>query len=139
MDSLSRPVENIAAWLYRVARNQIIKHGAKKREEAYPAWQSDEYDDIVLQDFAEILFDGAASPETEYLYSLVWSELDAALAELPAEQRDVFEKTELLGLSVKETAEAAGVPLNTVLSRKRYAVCHLRKRLRDLYLEVITE
>ncbi|MDR1357032.1 MAG: RNA polymerase sigma factor [Tannerellaceae bacterium] len=136
MDSLSRPVENIAAWLYCVARNQIINSGVKKREEAYPVWQGD--DDAMLEDLAEIMFDSDASPEVEYLHSLVWSELDAALAELPAAQRDVFEKTELRGLSVKETAEATGVAVNTVLSRKRYAVLYLRERLRGLYMEVIT-
>jgi RNA polymerase sigma factor (sigma-70 family) len=139
MDSLSRPVENVAAWLYRVARNQIINHGMKKREEASPVWQSDDDDDIVPQDFAEILFGNDLSPETEYLRSLVWDELDAALASLPEEQRDVFEKTELSGMSVKEVAEETGVPLNTVLSRKRYAVLYLREQLRNLYLEVITE
>jgi RNA polymerase sigma factor (sigma-70 family) len=139
MDSLSRPVENVAAWLYRVARNQIINHGMKKREETPPVWQSDEDDDVVPQDFAEILFDSDVSPETEYLRSLVWDELNAALAALPDEQRDVFEKTELFGMSMKDVAEEVGIPLNTALSRKRYAVLYLRERLRDLYLDVITE
>jgi RNA polymerase sigma factor (sigma-70 family) len=139
MDSLSRPVENVAAWLYRVARNQIINHGMKKREESPPVWQSDEDDDVVPQEFAEILFGSDVSPETEYLRSLVWDELDAALAVLPDEQRDVFEKTELSGMSMKEVAEEAGIPLNTALSRKRYAILYLRERLRDLYLEIIAE
>jgi RNA polymerase sigma factor (sigma-70 family) len=139
MDSLARPVENAAAWLYRVAKNQIINRGVKKHEEVYSVWKNDEAGEMVCQDLAEILFDNDASPDIEYLHSLVWNELETALAELPAEQREVFEKTELFGLSVKETAAATGVPVNTVLSRKHYAILYLRERLRDLYLEVITE
>ncbi|MDR1459041.1 MAG: sigma-70 family RNA polymerase sigma factor, partial [Bacteroidales bacterium] len=132
--------ENVAAWLYRVARNQIINWKTKKREESYPIiWQGDEDDDKVLSDFAEILCDSDASPETEYLRSLVWEELDAALNELPVKQRDVFEKIELLGMSVKEVSKETGVSVNTVLSRKRYAVFYLRKRLQDLYLDIIVE
>lgn len=70
---------------------------------------------------------------------MVWKELEKALSELSPEQRDVFEKTEMLGFSVKETAEATGVPVNTVLSRKRYAILYLREKLRNLYLDVIME
>jgi RNA polymerase sigma factor (sigma-70 family) len=139
MDSLSLRIEIVAAWLYRVALNQIINRKAKRHEKVCPVWQSEGDEDVVLQDFAEIMFDSSASPESEYLRSLVWNELYAALAALPEEQRDVFEKTELLGMSVKETAKATGAPLNTVLSRKRYAVLYLREQLRDLYLDVIAE
>ncbi|MDR3296695.1 MAG: RNA polymerase subunit sigma-24, partial [Prevotellaceae bacterium] len=74
---------------------------------------------------------------TEYLRSLVWTELEVALAELPPEQREAFELTELDDLPVKEVAAATGVPVNTLLSRKHYAVLHLRKRMRQLYEDIL--
>ena len=135
MDSLAKPVEQVTAWLYRVARNTIINWGVKKREEEIPMYVDYEEDDVILKDFADILFDRAITPETEYLRSLVWEELDAALSELSDEQRTVFEQTELMGFSVKEVAWNLSVPVNTVLSRKHYAVMHLRERLKDLYIE----
>jgi RNA polymerase sigma factor (sigma-70 family) len=111
------PIEQVAAWLYRVTRNTIINHGVKKREEPMPDYYEDECED-----------------ETDYyLRSLVWAELAAALAELPPEQREIFELTELDDIPVKEIAQASGIPVNTLLSRKHYAVLHLRKRLKDLY------
>ena len=78
-----------------------------------------------------------STPETEYLRSLVWLELEAALSELPSEQREVFELTEMEGLSTKEVSEATGVPVNTLLSRKHYAIKHLRNRLEGLYRDII--
>ena len=98
-------------------------------------------EESVLSEFSEVLFandDLAPSPETEYMRSLVWQELEAALGELPAEQRTGFELMELEGLSVKEVAEATGASANTVLSRKHYAVKHLRKRLEGLYNDILT-
>ena len=73
----------------------------------------------------------------EYLRSLVWTELEKALAELPSEQREVYELTELDGIPVKEISKTTGIPVNTLLSRKHYAVLHLRKRMRVLYEEII--
>ena len=137
MDSLAKPIEQVTAWLYRVAHNIIINWGIKKKEEEIPMYVDDENDDIVFKDFADILFDQASTPETEYLRSLVWDELDAALSELPDEQREVFEQTELMGLPVKEVAWNLSIPANTVLSRKHYAVLYLRERLRDLYIEIL--
>jgi len=93
-----------------------------------------------LNDFSEILFSGeetVPSPETEYLRSLVWIELENALSELPPEQREIFELTELDDIPVKDIAKATGVGVNTLLSRKHYAVLHLRKRLADLYTDII--
>ena len=132
------PIEHVSAWLYRVARNTIINRGIKKREEKLPVYRSDEGDEDMVMEFSEILFgdDTSPSPETEYLRSLVWSELEDALAELPPEQREVYELTEFDGIPVKEIARTLGVPVNTLLSRKRYAVLHLRKRMRRLYDEL---
>jgi RNA polymerase sigma factor (sigma-70 family) len=133
------PIEEVAAWLYRVARNTIINHGIKKREETMPVYQTDESEDEIMTDFSEVLFntETSLSPETEYLRSLVWEELETALAELPPEQRKIFELTELDGIPVKEISQTTGVPVNTLLSRKHYAVLHLRKRMRQLYEDIV--
>ncbi len=85
----------------------------------------------------DLMFDNGSTPETEYLRSLVWEELEEALAELPAEQRQAFELTEMNGLSFKQISEQTGVPVNTLISRKRYAVLFLRYRLQELYDELI--
>jgi RNA polymerase sigma factor (sigma-70 family) len=138
VDTAMNPIEQVAAWLYRVARNMIINKQNKKYEEELPSYQNDDYDD-VLKDISEMLFSKqtSPSPETEYLRSLLWVELEDALSELPQEQREVFEKTELDGLSFKEISIETGISVNTLLSRKRYAVLHLRKRLSELYEEII--
>jgi len=133
------PIEQVSAWLYRVARNLIINRGVKKREEEMPVYRSNDAGDEVLSEFSEILFNNEASssPETEYLHSLVWIELEDALAKLPPEQREIFELTELDGIPVKEISETTGVAVNTLLSRKHYAVKHLRKRLSGLYNDLV--
>lgn len=139
-DAAMNPIENLSAWLYRVARNMIVNFGAKRKEERIPAYRNDEHESGIIQEFSEILFGkeaAAPSPETEYLRSLVWEELENALAELPPEQRTVFELTELDGIPVKEIAAATSVSVATLLSRKHYAVLHLRKRLAGLYNEII--
>ncbi len=135
----ANPIEQVSAWLYRVARNLIINKGVKKREEELPVCRDDEGDDDILKDFSEILFDKNASPspETEYLRSLVWTELETALSEMPPEQRKIFELTELDGIAVKDISETTGITVNTLLSRKHYAVLYLRKRLAGLYKEII--
>lgn len=133
------PIEQVTAWLYRVARNTIINKGKKMHEDELPASPYD--DDVVLDDFSEVLFgnDGLSStPEAEYMRSLVWEELEAALSELPPEQREAFELTEMDGLPAKEVAAMLGLPVNTLLSRKYYAVQHLRKRLKRLYEDILT-
>ena len=133
------PIEQVSAWLYRVARNLIINKGIKKREVEMPIYRNNDVDDDVINEFSEILFGNETSPtpEMEYLRSLVWTELENALAELPPEQREIFELTELDGLHVREISETTGVAVNTLLSRKHYAVKHLRKRLTELYNDLI--
>jgi RNA polymerase sigma factor (sigma-70 family) len=137
MDSLAKPVEQVSAWLYRVARNHIINWYAKKKDTPLSISSGDDEDENeIFADFMDLLSSDDATPETEYLRSLIWAEIETALAELPPEQREIFEETEFLDIPVKEIARISGTPVNTLLSRKHYAVLHLRKRLRDLYEEV---
>jgi RNA polymerase sigma factor (sigma-70 family) len=139
VNTAMNPVEHAAAWLYRVAQNTIINRSVKKREERMPAYQNEDDGDVFVAEFSETLFDSepSPSPETEYLRSLVWEELKNALAELPPEQREAYELTELDGLPVKEIAKITNIPVNTLLSRKHYAVLHLRKRMRQLYEDIV--
>ena len=140
VNTTMNPIEHVSAWLYKVARNTIINAGIKKKEDELPFYPDDESDSDVLSDFSEILFSNGEtvpSPETEYLRSLVWVELESALSELPPEQREIFELTELDDSPVKDIAEATGVRVNTLLSRKHYAVLFLRKRLAGLYADII--
>ena len=139
VENTFNPIEQVTAWLYRVTRNTIINKGKKKQEEKFPISQYDE-EEGVWKEVSEFLFNkenAPETPETEYLRSLVWKELEVALSELPVEQREAFELMELEGLPVKEVAESIGVPVNTLLSRKHYAVKYLRKRLKELYMELL--
>ncbi|GAA6529415.1 RNA polymerase subunit sigma-24 [Segatella asaccharophila] len=132
------PISQVTAWLYHVARNQIINKRKKKHEAEMPVVSDDEDDEDVIRDFSEMLFDSdPQTPETEYLKSLVWQELDTALSSLPTEQRRAFELTEMEGLSVKEAARLENISINTLLSRKHYAVIRLRDQLEDLYHDII--
>lgn len=138
MEDKHNPIVRVTSWLYQVARNLIINKYKKKREEAWPETHYNEEGD-VLEEFSEILFnEDVHTPETEYIRSLVWDELELALSELPDEQREVFELTTLDGMPVKEVAEVTDTPVNTVLSRKHYAIKHLRNRLKDLYEDFLS-
>ena len=135
-DQLMKPIEQISAWLYTVARNRITDLYRKKKPEPISEYFSDSEDDVFI-DIKELLFDSGSTPETEYLKSLVWVELEKALDELPSEQRMVFELNELQDMSIKEIAQQTGETENTLISRKRYAVLHLRDRLKIVYDELI--
>ncbi len=133
------PIEHVSGWLYRVTRNLIINKGKKKKEEELPFYQEIKADNEIIKEFSEVLFNNeySPSPEFEYLRSIVWKELENALSELPLEQREIFELTELDGIPVKEISKTTGIPVNTLLSRKHYAVLHLREQLADLYNEFV--
>ena len=134
---VEQPVENVAAWLFRAARNEMTDRARKKRELPLSDYYSDdENGDFQEDELAETLFGVPQSPEDEYLSELVWVELEEALSELPPAQREAFEKTELHGYSFKELAEETGISVQALLSRKHKAVLYLRTRLRNLYDEL---
>ena len=124
---LLMPIEHVTGWLFRAARNRIIDLFRKKKPESFGD------DSLGLE---ELLPSADAGPDALYLRSVLLDELDLALDELPDEQREVFIAHELEGRSFKEIAGETGVNLNTLLSRKRYAVLHLRERLQDIYDEI---
>jgi RNA polymerase sigma factor (sigma-70 family) len=132
---MMKPVEEVTAWLFRVARNRIIDGFRRKSREAAraePDWPSLNGEARSLE---ELLPSPDAGPDAIYARNVLVEELDDALEELPAEQREVFIEHELMGYSFKELAERYGVGVNTLLSRKHYAVKHLRERLRAIYDE----
>jgi len=129
-----RPVEHATAWLFRVARNRIIdRFRGKTRDVLRNA--PDALPGEGALDLEELLPSPEAGPEAAYVRSVLLEEIDDALLELPEEQREVFIGHELLGYSFQEMAEETGVSVNTLLSRKRYAVLHLRRRLRAIHEE----
>lgn len=131
----AEPIEQTGAWLFRVARNKIIDSHRKKSEELLPETEEEEEDGRALR---ELLLVENSTPETEYLRTIFWKQFFAALEELPEEQRQVFLWHELEGLSFTEIAELTGEKTGTLISRKRYAVLHLRDRLRALRDEILT-
>jgi RNA polymerase sigma factor (sigma-70 family) len=129
---LPEPIEQVGAWLFRVARNRIIDRFRKKREEQFPGLSGEDDQRNWLD---EMLPSADAGPDAAYARGVLLGELTAALEELPMEQRAVFIAHELDGRSFRELEEESGVGVNTLLARKRYAVLHLRARLRTLYEE----
>jgi RNA polymerase sigma factor (sigma-70 family) len=127
----TQPIEQLTAWLFTVARNKITdrkrKHKPDSLEDVFAA--PDGEDSL---NWTEFLFNSNDDPEKEYLRTLFWEELRIALDELPEEQKQVFILNELEDVPFKEISERTGVPVNTLLSRKRYAVLHLRERLSTL-------
>ena len=129
-----RPVEHATAWLFRVARNRIIDRFRGKTRDVLRNAPDAPLGEGAL-DLEELLPSPDAGPEAAYVRSVLLEEIDDALLELPEEQREVFIGHELLGYSFQEMAEETGVSVNTLLSRKRYAVLHLRRRLRAIHEE----
>src|SRR5262249_25335678 len=126
------PIDHVTGWLFRVARNRITDLFRKKKTERSSGTVHAGGDDERLQ-LEELLPSPDAGPETVYLRRVLFDELERAIHELPIEQREVFMAHELDGRSFKEMAAETGVSINTLLSRKRYAVLHLRKRLRRIH------
>jgi RNA polymerase sigma factor (sigma-70 family) len=129
---MMKPVEQVTAWLFRVARNRITDLFRSKKREASsePAVKIEDGEELQWED---LLPSPEAGPEAAYARSVLLDEMEAALDELPEEQREIFVAQEFLGYSFKELAEQTGVRVNTLLSRKRYAVLHLRERLQTIY------
>ena len=131
---LLMPIDHVTGWLFRVARNRITDLFRKKTPELFGdiAVASEEGELLQIED---LLPSPDAGPEALYFRNLLLDELELALDELPNEQREVFVAHELEGRSFKELAEETGVSVNTLLSRKHYAVLHLRERLQSIYDE----
>jgi RNA polymerase sigma factor (sigma-70 family) len=133
----TEPIEQVGSWLFTVARNKITDRYRKKKAESLDSLLGTDEEGEV--NFEAILLDDSKNPETAYLQSLFWQTLEEALQELPEEQKNVFTWNELYDIPFKEIAERTGENVNTLISRKRYAVLHLRKRLQTLYNEIINQ
>ena len=129
---LLMPIEHVTGWLFRVARNRITDLFRKKKPESFSDADAVDEDGELLH-FEDLLPSPDAGPEALYARSVLLDELELALDELPEEQREVFIAHEFEGRSFKQIAVDTGVSVNTLLSRKRYAVLHLRERLQNIY------
>jgi RNA polymerase sigma factor (sigma-70 family) len=131
---LLMPIDHVTGWLFRVARNRITDLFRKKKPESFSeivvATEDDE-----LKRLEDLLPSPDAGPEALYARHVLLNELELAIGKLPKEQREVFVAHELEGRSFKQIAAESGLSVNTLLSRKRYAVLHLRERLQSIYDE----
>jgi len=132
---LVQPVEQAGAWLFRVARNRIIDRFRKRKPEAVLSDAPTGREDEEMFPWEDLLPSPDAGPETAYAREVLLDEIEAALDELPDEQREVFIAHEVEGWSFNDLAAATGLSVNTLLSRKHYAVLYLRHRLRAIYDE----
>ncbi len=131
--NVQKPIENIASWVFTAVRNRIIDSYRKKRAETFSDLQTPGQAEEGVDTFEHFLGDFTSTPDNDLLRKTIWESVQEGLAELPEEQRIVFVKNEFEGVSFREMSEDTGVNINTLLARKRYAVLHLRKRLKHLY------
>jgi RNA polymerase sigma factor (sigma-70 family) len=135
---LVKPIEQVTGWLFRVAKNRIIDRfrGRKLESLSQAKYGDDDEEAVSLEDLLPAPDSG---PEAAYVRSVLLEEIDSALQEMPPEQSSVFIAHEWEGYSFKELSADTGVSVNTLLSRKRYAVLHLRRRLRSIHEEFVTK
>jgi RNA polymerase sigma factor (sigma-70 family) len=134
MNRMFMPIDHVTGWLFRVARNGIADFFRKKNPESFSdIFMANPYEEFLQLD--DMLPSPDEGPDALYTRNVLLDELENAIAELPEQERAVFIAHELQGRSFKEIAAQTGVNLNTLLSRKRYAVLHLRERLQDIYDE----
>ena len=131
---LLMPIDHVTGWLFRVARNRIIDFFRKKKPQSFTDTAIVDDGDELLR-LEDLLPSPDGGPEALYARNVLLDELELAIDELPADQRDAFVAHELEGRSFKQMAAESGVSVNTLLSRKRYAVLHLRERLQKIYTE----
>jgi RNA polymerase sigma factor (sigma-70 family) len=138
---LLMPIDHVTGWLFRVARNRITDLFRKKKPEAFGDTTPNRTgeDDGELPRLEDLLPSPDSGPEALYVRGVLLDELELAIDELPEEQREVFVAHELYGRSFKDLAAESGVNINTLLSRKRYAVLHLRERLQSVYDEFMNK
>jgi RNA polymerase sigma factor (sigma-70 family) len=136
---LMKPIEQVGAWLYRVARNRIIDGFRKKKPEPFSPEKGPDAEDGDSLSLEELLPSPDSGPEATYARSILLEELDTALDELPEEQREVFLAHEFEGFSFKEISAETGVSVNTLLSRKHHAVLYLRRRLQSIYDDFVSK
>ena len=133
-----RSVASLTSWLFSVARNKITDHYRKRKTERFSDQVVQAKDEsggpLMLEDILPAL---TRSPEDEYMRGLIWEAIEASLEQLPEAQREVFVMNEFEELSFKEISAITGEGINTLLSRKRYAVTYLREQLRELYTQII--
>ena len=127
-------IESISGWLFQVARNRITDTYRKKKEDPLSELMLEDEDGDIS--FRDILLSDPQTPDDQFFKDLFWDELMRALDELPENQRTVFMQNELEDRTLQEIADETGENLKTIISRKRYAVQHLRKRLKTLYDEL---
>jgi RNA polymerase sigma factor (sigma-70 family) len=132
----AEPIEQVSSWLFTVARNKITDSYRKKKPGSLENMLLSEEEGGEFG-FSQILLDNKKDPESEHLRNLFWKTLQEALQELPEEQRNVFVWNELEDISFRDIAKRTGEKINTLISRKRYAVLFLRERLLTLHDEII--
>jgi RNA polymerase sigma factor (sigma-70 family) len=133
---LLMPIEHVTGWLYRVARNRIIDLFRKKKPERFSDAAIENEDGEILQ-VEDLLPSPDAGPDALYMRGVLLDELELAIEALPDEQREVFIAHEIDGRSFKELSAETGISVSTLLSRKRYAILHLRERLQNIYDEFV--